>query len=327
MMSTNCIAMATALIYDDRFLAHDTGTGHPERSDRLRAITGALHDNGLWERLEHLPFEPADGRTIERVHEGVYVARLQAACQAGQPFIDTPDSAICPRSHDVARLAVGGLLAAADAVVNGRVQNAFCAVRPPGHHAEADRSMGFCLFNHAAIAADDLIVSHGLERVAVVDFDVHHGNGTQHIFEHRDDVLFVSLHEHPHFLYPGTGFESETGTGPGRGFTVNVPLAPRGGDEAYRHAFNSHVLPALDRFRPQAMIVSAGFDAAVEDPLAHMQVTADGFEWMTRQLVAAAQHHCDGRLISTLEGGYDLQSLAHNVCRHVKTLLDAGAGS
>ena len=315
--------MSTAFIYDQRFRDHDTGQGHPERPDRLRAIVHQLKEGKLWERLEHLPIEPAPMQWVERIHQRVYIDRLRDACRHDEPFIDTPDSAICPDSYDVAVLAVGGLLAAADAVIGGKVQNAFCAVRPPGHHAERDRSMGFCLFNNVAIAAEYLIAHHELNRVAIVDFDVHHGNGTQHIFERRADVLFISLHEDPGSLYPGTGYEYEKGHGPGQGYTVNLPLVPGCGDEHYRDLFQTRVLPALDQFTPEVLMVSAGFDAAAEDPLANLQVTENGFLWMTQQLIEIARRHCQGRLISTLEGGYDLNSLAHNVSGHVKALLEA----
>lgn len=313
--------MPTGLIYSDRFLEHDTGVRHPERPDRLRAIVDRLKAQHLWNELVHLPFGPADRAWIERLHDPRYVERVFAACAAGEAHIDAADSAICPASGEVAQLAVGGVLAAVDAVMAGKVNNAFCAVRPPGHHAERDRSMGFCLFNNVAIAAEYLIAHHGLERVAVVDFDVHHGNGTQHLFEHRRDVLVVSLHEHPRYLYPGTGFVHEQGAGAGEGYTLNLPLDPRTGDDAYRHAMVFKVTPRLERFQPQCLLVSAGFDAAHDDPLAHMEVTAEGFAWITRHLKAQAQRLCGGRLVSVLEGGYNLRSLAEAVSLHVQALL------
>ncbi len=318
------IIMTTALIYHDRFGDHHTGAGHPERPDRLKTIVRGLQEQHLWNRCQHLTFEPATLSGLLHVHDRAYIDRLRQACQSAAPFIDTVDSAICPVSYDVAILAAGGLLAAAEAVVQRRCRNAFCAVRPPGHHAERDRSMGFCLLNNAAIVTDDLIRRHGLDRVAIVDFDVHHGNGTQHIFEDRADVLYISLHEHPDHLYPGTGFDTERGIGLGEGFTVNLPITPGSSDVHYRQIFDSQVIPALDRFAPDALVISAGFDAANEDPLAHMQVTTDGFLWMTQQLTAVANRHCDGRLISTLEGGYHLESLARNVTCHVESLLKAG---
>jgi len=313
--------MTTGLIYHERFLDHDTGPVHPERPNRLRAIKDQLYAVGLWDRLIHLSFEMADMAWVHCVHEPSYVDRLRAACSMQQPFIDTADSAICSASFDVVRLAVGGALEAADAMMTDRVHNAFCALRPPGHHAEHNRSMGFCLFNHIAITAHYLIERYALERVAVVDFDVHHGNGTQHIFEERSDVLFISLHEDPAHLYPGTGFAWETGRNDGAGTTMNVPMAPLSGDDAYQTMFQEKVLPALLRFEPQALLVSAGFDAAEQDPLAHLAVTGEGFRWMTVQLKSIAAQCCNGRMLCMLEGGYDLKSLAESVAIHIEVLL------
>lgn len=313
--------MAIGLLHDPRFTEHDTGPQHPERPARLGAIGDRLTSTGLLDRLRPVEAVPADMGWVRRVHEQGYVDRLADACRAGAPFIDGPDSAIGPESCRIARLAVGGVLAAVDAVMSGRARRAFCAVRPPGHHAEHDRSMGFCLYNNVAIAAEYLLAGHGLQRVAVVDFDVHHGNGTQHTFERRADVLFVSLHEDPRWLYPGTGFAEEVGAGAGRGFTVNIPMAPGSGDAAYRRAFTETVLPRLATFAPEALLVSAGFDAAAADPLAHIELSAEAFAWMTARLCEAADGMCQGRLLSTLEGGYDLGSLADGVEAHVRALL------
>ncbi|MEX0886580.1 MAG: histone deacetylase [Phycisphaeraceae bacterium] len=313
--------MTTALIHSPHFLDHDTGPGHPERPDRLRAVTRALRDHGLWDRLIHLDFGPATSATITRVHAPAYIDRLVEACHLGRGYIDSPDSVIGLASEEIARLAAGGAVAAADAVAGGVVDRAFCAVRPPGHHAEADRSMGFCLYNNIAIAAAHLIAQHGLERVAIVDFDVHHGNGTQHIFEHRDDVLFASLHQDPLTLYPGTGHARETGVAGGEGYTINVPL-PAGADDAVcLRAWRQQVRPRVLAYRPQALLISAGFDAAAADPLAHLEVSVDGFEQLTRELRDVAEQCCDGRIISMLEGGYDLNALGEGVARHVELLL------
>jgi acetoin utilization deacetylase AcuC-like enzyme len=318
--------MTTALVYHDAFLRHDPGPDHPERPERLRAIVARLHQNHLWEQLVHLPAPPATESDLATLHDPAYIQRLRAACAAGEKFIDEKECGICPLSFEAAVRAVGGVLAAVDAVMAGRhlgrsVRNAFCAVRPPGHHAERAHAMGFCLFNHVALAAQRLIARHGLQRVAIVDFDAHHGNGTQHLFEDRADVLFISLHEHPAFQYPGSGFAWEVGRGAGAGFTVNVPLQPLGGDREYRTAFHGYVLPALDNFKPQFLLLSAGFDACAHDPLGRMTVTPMGFAWMTRQLKMAAERHCGGKLASVLEGGYGLQSLAECAALHVGTLL------
>ncbi|MEM9914841.1 MAG: histone deacetylase [Planctomycetota bacterium] len=318
--------MATGFIYDERFLDHDTGPGHPERPDRLRAIVAGLHSAGLWDRLEHLAFEAATPSRIERLHSPAYVHRAIETCASGMGYVDVPDSAVCEASADLAMLAVGGVMRATDAVMRGEIDNAFCAVRPPGHHAEMGRSMGFCLFGNVALAAESLIADHGLDRVAIVDFDVHHGNGTQHLLEDRADVLFVSVHEDPMHQYPGTGFAQETGRGAGSGFTLNVPLPPGSGDAAYQAVFHEQIIPKLDAFAPQFVLVSAGFDAATADPLGGMRVTTPGFVEMTEKLLAVADRHAAGRLVSVLEGGYDLDALAAAVCGHVGALLESASG-
>ena len=316
--------MPTGLIYSDRFHDHDTGPGHPERPARLSAIVDRLKAAGRWEGLAHLPFARASREKLCRLHHPGYVARVFDVCGAGGPYLDTEDSGVCEASAEIAALAVGGVLRAVDAVVAGEVRNAFCAVRPPGHHAEADRSMGFCLFANAALAAESAIADHGLEQVAVVDFDVHHGNGTQHLLEHRRDVLLVSVHQDPSGCYPGTGYADETGTGAGAGFTLNVPLAPGGGDVAYAAAFAEQVVPRLNAFAPQMLVVSAGFDAAAADPLAGMNVSTAGFAAMTESLLDVADRHAGGRLVSVLEGGYDLDALADGVSAHVGALCGRG---
>ncbi|MCC7407622.1 MAG: histone deacetylase [Phycisphaeraceae bacterium] len=313
--------MTTALAHDERCNEHATGEGHPERPDRLTAIVQKLRATHQWDELLHLPIKPAELESITAVHDPAYVRRLQAACEMGESYIDAIDSAVCPRSYDAALLAAGAMIAATDAVMSGRAHNAFAPVRPPGHHCEFDRSMGFCLLNNIAIAAQHLIDRYGLERVAIVDFDVHHGNGTQQLFEDRPDVLFVSIHEHPSYLYPGTGFAWEKGVGEGEGATLNMPLPPGSGDNEYRAAFESKILPALEQFGPQFLLISAGFDAAEHDPLAHQKVSPHGFAWMTRRLKALAEKHCGGRLVSTLEGGYDLRSLAECVSVHLSELM------
>lgn len=212
-------------------------------------------------------------------------------------------------------------MAAVDAVMAGDLRRAFCAMRPPGHHAEFDRCMGFCLFNHIALAAERLRRTHNIERVAVVDFDVHHGNGTQHLFEERADVLFISMHEHPDYQYPGTGYAHETGRGDGAGYTLNIPLRPGSGHHEAVAAFEKQVLPALLDYQPGFLLVSAGFDADVADPLGHLDFTAETYRWMTGQLVTLAERCCDGRIVSLLEGGYDLDALGRDVSAHVAAMM------
>ncbi|GAF67747.1 unnamed protein product, partial [marine sediment metagenome] len=204
--------MNSGLLLDDCFKEHLTGAGHPEQPDRLDAVRRALDGAGLLGRMTPIPITEVADRDVLRIHDAAYVERIERTCETGAPYIDTPDSAICPRSYEIARLAAGSVLEAVDGVVDGRWKNAFCAVRPPGHHAERDRSMGFCLLNNVAIAAERLIQQHGVEKVMILDWDVHHGNGTQHSFEDRADVLYISLHGHPNCVYPGTGYENETGS-------------------------------------------------------------------------------------------------------------------
>jgi acetoin utilization deacetylase AcuC-like enzyme len=315
--------VSTGLIFDERFLDHDTRPGHPERPERLPAIRRALQDSGCWDRMTHLSFEPVERTRLARLHTRAYLDRLQDACVAGLAYIDTPDSAIGPDSEATARLAVGGVLRAVEAVMGGEVNNAFCAVRPPGHHAERDQSQGFCLYANVALAAEALIADHGCERVAVVDFDVHHGNGTQHLLEERADILFASLHQDPYTCYPGSGFASEIGRGAGEGATLNLPLEPGSGDEAMLAAVDETLLPKLRAFAPQFLLLSAGFDAAAADPLAELNWTTDGFAELTRRLIEAVASPAHGRIVSVLEGGYDLDALGRGVAAHVGALLDS----
>jgi acetoin utilization deacetylase AcuC-like enzyme len=227
-----------------------------------------------------------------------------------------PDTIISPGSGEAALRAAGALVAAVDAVVAGEARNAFCAVRPPGHHAEAARAMGFCLFNNVAVGAEQARKVHGMARVAVVDFDVHHGNGTQHMFEEDADLFYASTHQSP--LYPGTGDAEETGVGN----IVNVPLTPMSGSREFRSAMSGIVLPALARFRPDLVMISAGFDAHADDPLASLRFLEADYEWATRQLMAVADEFCGGRVVSTLEGGYDLEALAASAAAHVRALMN-----
>lgn len=314
--------MTTGLIYSDRFLEHVTSDNMPETPDRLRAVVAKLKATHLWNRLHPLTFAPATEAEMLMIHDKIYLDRLEAACRTGLPYIDVPDSTICSDSFEIARLAAGGAIAAARAVVTGQVNNAFCAIRPPGHHAERDRSMGFCLLNNVALAAQALITQHGLSRVAIVDFDVHHGNGTQHIFENRSDVFFASLHEHPARQYPGTGFSWEKGEGQGEGFTLNITFDPGQGDQEMRERVREMLLPALRNYRPEMLLISAGFDASEHDPIGDLEWSAEGYMWLTRQLKALAEDVCEGKLLSVLEGGYNCQALAECVALHVGTLLE-----
>lgn len=309
-------------VYHDGFLRHDTGPFHPEQPARLLAVCLALDRAGLLSRLRPIEFTAAEQADLCLVHDPIYVDLLRVACREGLDFIGSPDTPICRHSYDVAALAVGGVLAACDAVMQAAVDRAFCAVRPPGHHALRDQAMGFCLMNNVAIAAEHLVHRHGLQRVAIVDFDVHHGNGTQQAFDERDDVLYISLHERSGTLpFPGTGQAAERGRGAGRGYTLNIPVVAGSDESAYRQAMGRDVLPALERFSPQLILVSAGFDAAADESIAHINLQPASFGWITDQLVQVAERCCQGRLISVLEGGYETTVLARSAVAHVAALL------
>ena len=318
------------------FVEHETGKHHPERPDRIRAIYSALHQAGYIAAnpfadfklelgalpqakrpLVELAFDPAEPQHVGAVHPRQHIDAIRHVCDVGYGVMDQGDTPVSDRSYEVAMLAVGAVLRACDAVMTGEVRRAFCAVRPPGHHAEPNRAMGFCLFSNIAIGVRYLQQRHGVGRLAVVDFDVHHGNGTQACFDKDPTVLFVSLHQHPATCYPGTGFEWEIGTGPGRGFTVNIPFDPGSGDLEYVQAMSSRVVPELERFAPEVLMVSAGFDAHQADPLASISLSEEGFEMITRSLVDVADQHCKGRMISVLEGGYSLRALGRSAVRHV----------
>jgi acetoin utilization deacetylase AcuC-like enzyme len=310
----------TGILLDERFRRHATGEGHPEAPARLTVIQEALEAAGLLAACPRIEACPASEAVIQNVHTHDYLTRLDAACRQGYPYIDVPDSAICPESYEIAKLAAGGVLAAARLVARGELQRAFCAVRPPGHHAERDRSMGFCLLNNVAIAATALKAEFKLERLAIVDFDVHHANGTQHAFEADPAVLVISLHGHPNYLYPGTGYEDEVGVGPGRGYTMNIPFPPGATDEDYRAAFKERIIPAVGRYSPQMILLCAGFDAHRDDPLGNLALSDEIFAWMTGTVVELAERHSHGRLVSVLEGGYDHGVLSRCVPEHVRRL-------
>jgi len=313
----------TGLAQDERFQEHLTGVGHPERPERLAHIAAILNERGLEDACTTVNASPVNMDLVQCIHDESYLERLRNACQSGLPYIDVPDSGICPASYEISRLATGAVISAVDEVIAGRLDNAFCAVRPPGHHAEGHLSMGFCLFNNIAIAARHLIDTHGLSRILILDWDVHHGNGTQHTFEEDPHVLFISLHGHPAFVYPGTGHAREKGRGPGEGLTINLPMQPHSNDDAYRRAFDEAVFPAIDSYAPQFVLISAGFDAHRLDPLAPLDLETESFGWMTAELTSIARQHCGGRLVSMLEGGYDLGALGDSVALHVTRLLDA----
>jgi acetoin utilization deacetylase AcuC-like enzyme len=306
--------MTTRLYTHPIYLEHITPPGHPERPDRLRALEAALaHD-----KFAALDRRQAPLATIEMAlscHPESFVARVRAHIPDNGIVQIDADTHASPKSLEATLTAIGGAMAAVDDVFSGAVDNVFVASRPPGHHAEKDKAMGFCLFNHAAIAARHAQKTYGVERVAIIDWDVHHGNGTQDIFWDDPSVIYCSTHQMP--LYPGTGAKSETGAGN----IVNAPLAPDTGTDDFREAFRSRVLPALEDARPDLIIISAGFDAHHRDPLAQINLEADDFDWATAQLMELAERHAGHRIVSILEGGYDLVGLAESGAAHVQRLM------
>jgi acetoin utilization deacetylase AcuC-like enzyme len=311
---------SVGILLDERFKRHNTGHGHPERPQRLDAIQEGLQAVGLLDACQRIEPTPLSEALIQRIHTRDYLIRLDAACRQGYPYIDMPDCAIGPESYDIAKLAAGGVVKAARLVASGELKRAFCAVRPPGHHAEMDRSMGFCLLNNIALAAAILKDEFHIGRTLILDWDVHHCNGTQHAFDADPAVLVISLHGHPNYLYPGTGFENEIGVGPGRGYTMNIPMLPGSGDDEYRKAFKERIVPAVGRYAPQMILVSVGYDPHVDDPLGNLALSDEVFAWMTERVLELAEAHSDGRVMSVLEGGYNLDVLRRCVTEHVRLL-------
>ncbi len=308
----------TAFLTDPVFRKHQTGWAHPEQQKRMTAIAAGLKQAGLWEKLFHLTPHPATVQNIAAIHDLLYIEKIRLACEEGGLFEPDDVTLGSPGTYEAALMAAGAVLTATDAVMDGRISNAFCAVRPPGHHAEKDRAMGFCFFNNVAIAARHLQHRHGIRRIAIVDWDVHHGNGTQHAFEDDPSVFYFSIHQVP--LYPGSGLANETGIGAGTGFTMNVPVGVGATDNDYRREFMESLKPALAKFKPEFILISAGFDAHNNDPLAGTVLTEHGFGDLTGLVMDMANEHSQGRLVSVLEGGYDLPALAASVTEHLRVL-------
>lgn len=307
--------MSTLYLHNPVFLEHEVPEGHPERPDRIRAIDHALEDETFTFLTRELT-KAGEDADILRAHPESHLAMVRRSSPSeGMARLDA-DTSMTPGTLLAALHAVGGATTATDEVMTGLVNNAFVAARPPGHHAERVQAMGFCFFNNAAIAARRAQAVHGAERVVIVDFDVHHGNGTQDIFWDDPSVLYCSTHEMP--LYPGTGAKDETGTG---GTIVNAPLGAGTDGDGFREAMNSRVLPALDDFSPDLVIISAGFDAHHRDPLANLQLVEDDYSWATGKLMDMADRHCENRVVSLLEGGYDLLGLSRSVATHITRLM------
>ena len=305
--------------YHPDYLKHDTGYGHAERPDRLRYLTNYLLQVDLWHSLDHLRPTPGAKEWVAKVHPEVYINMIEKRCSAGETILDAGDTHVCRESYDVALLAAGAVMQAVDDVLTEKISRAFCAVRPPGHHAETATVMGFCLFNNVAVGARYAQQKHGLHRVAILDWDVHHGNGTQEIFYEDPSVFYISLHQYP--FYPGTGAANETGEGKGHGFTLNCPMKAGSTEKEYFAAFRERIIPALQKFRPELLIISSGFGAHKDDPLANINLTDGSFGELTKMAMDVAEKYCGGRIVSVLEGGYNLEALAHSVEKHLEELM------
>jgi len=313
----------TGFLHDERYQLHLTGDYHPEMPERLNRVYRGIKEAGLLEKLIQIKASRADMKWIEQVHDERYILRFEAACLSGKSMFDSPDNQMCYDTYETALLAVGGILDAAGRVMEGKLDNAFCAVRPPGHHAEGAKAMGFCYFNNVAVAARYLQNHYAVQRVGIIDFDVHHGNGTQAIFEQDPNVYYYSIHEHPSFAYPGTGREFEYGSAAGQGFTKNTPVLPGKGDDEYKRLIKKDLIPAIDEFKPEVILVSAGFDAHEDDEMSGIKLSTEGFSWIMQRIVELGRRHSNGRIISVLEGGYSLERLPELAADHVEILLNA----
>ena len=330
----------TAFVSSPSFVDHQTGPYHPERPDRIRAIHRAVREaklidspdpfpdfkidlgplDGRGVKLTELAPEPADEKWLSLVHSREHIEHIRRICALGGGVVDQSDTPVAANGFEMGLLSLGSALTACNFVMQGKGKRAFSAARPPGHHAEPDRPMGFCLFSNIAIAARYVQRTFGLKKIAIVDFDVHHGNGTQAALESDPSILFISLHQHPATLYPGSGHEWEIGVGAGRGFTINLPFQPGADDAEYLRVIDHRVVPELTDFHPELLMISAGFDAHREDPLAQIQLSEEGFEAITRHLISVADHCCQGRVVSLLEGGYNLRALGRSVVRYLVAL-------
>jgi len=310
---------ATGFVYHADYLRHNTGY-HPESAERLISIMGKLEERGITKKMERVLPARASQAQIEYVHTDAYVKKVDAICDRGGGMLD-PDTPLCNDTCDIALLAAGGVIKAVDEVMDesNALKHIFALVRPPGHHATPNRGMGFCIFNNVAIAAEQLKRKYGAKRILIADWDVHHGNGTQDAFFEDPSVLYFSTHQYPH--YPGTGWIGEVGKGEGKGFTVNVPLPAGTDDSGYLYALNNILVPIATEFRPEFVLVSAGFDAHTTDPLASMHVTSLGFGLFTDMIMAIAKKSCGGRVVLTLEGGYNLDAIAESTLSVFNSLL------
>ena len=311
---------SSILVSDQIFEKHDTGFGHPEQPARNKAVLKALNINGLSDNFRKVEPRPCKDVDVLRCHSKQYLNTVKQDVATEKTHLSTGDTTICPASLDIGRLAAGATLAAVDAVVEGKASNAFCVVRPPGHHATPDKGMGFCIFNNIAIAARYAQKIHGIGKVLIVDWDVHHGNGTQDVFYEDETVFFFSTHQSP--WYPGTGKPDETGKGKGLGCTLNRPFpAGSGRDKIVENAFGQDLLAAMNGFRPELLLISTGFDSRTGDPLGQFRLNDDDFASLTGIVIDIAKEYADGKVVSVLEGGYDLDGLGKATISHAQKLL------
>jgi len=312
----------TGLVTDPIYLEHETGQ-HPENPHRLRVILSELQESIYWDKLEMIPAEKAQHAMIEMIHDAGYIAYLEEQIRSGAPFIGSMDCMVSSKTFEVAESAAGGGLALIRKIVSGDLKNGFALVRPPGHHAERNQAAGFCYFNNIAICAEYLIRHENHKRVLIVDYDVHHGNGTQHTFESRNDVFYCSIHENPAVCFPGTGFEDEVGVGEGKGFTLNVPMRSFSGDEEYLKVLNEVFIPAWQDFKPDFVLSSVGFDAHKEDPLARINISEITYRAYAEALCGIANEFCSGKIAFFLEGGYNLEVIPKLATLQVEVLNQA----
>lgn len=308
---------STVLFYDPIYLEHDNGFGHPERPERLQAAMRVLEGTGLLDKLDVVSPRDAKVKEIELVHPMRHIQKVREVAEAGGGWLD-PDTHVSPRSYDAALRSAGAALEGIERIVAGQADNAFCLVRPPGHHATAERGMGFCLFNNNAVASRFAMEEFGIKRIFILDWDAHHGNGIQDIFYDDPRVLYASLHQYPH--YPGSGSFHEVGSGKGEGFTVNFPFPAHSGEEAYLAAFDQVILPIARQFEPELVLISAGYDGHFSDPLCSMLLGAVDYAAMAERLKALAEEFCGGKMMASLEGGYDLTGIAASITNTIAVM-------
>ena len=311
----------TAFIYHPDYELHDTGSSHPETKSRARIIFDFIKKSDLTQELAWLEPAPVKLPWIEKNHSVDYIHHVETTCRSGEILIDQGDTRACPASYDIARLAAGAAIKGVDSVLNDGYQNAFCCCRPPGHHALHSSAMGFCFFNNIAIAARYAQEKYGINKILIIDWDVHHGNGTQDSFYEDPSIFFFSTHQYP--FYPGSGAAEDSGSGPGVGYTLNVPMQAGANIGSYKNAFINLLSPAAEKFRPDLILISAGFDAHRDDPLAAIYLEDEDFGELTTLVKDIAEKLCHGRVVSVLEGGYHLSALPRSVYQHLKILKTA----